>query len=73
MLTPVDQEIITGLNHLRELFCADFPGTSREKQNSNCVREKSLFYEAVDNLAQRCKQLGISFRIMLSDVWQLLI
>ena len=36
------------------VFCADFPGVSREKQNSNCVREKSLFYEAVDNLAQRC-------------------
>ena len=39
---------------VRFVFCADFPGVSREKQNSNCVREKSLFYEAVDILAQRC-------------------
>ena len=42
------------------LFCADFLGVSREKQNSNCVKEKYLFCEVVDNLAQRCQQLGIS-------------
>ena len=54
--------IVKGKNHrsltlvirCRLLFCADFPGVSREKQNSNCLREKSLFCEAVDNLAQTC-------------------
>ena len=34
------------------------PRISREKQNNNCMREKDLFCEVVDNLAQRCKQLG---------------
>ena len=38
------------------------PGVSREKQNSNCKREKYLFCEAVDNLlaarhqSQECAQ-----------------
>ena len=36
------------------LFCADFLEVSREEQNSGCVREKSLFCEVFDNLAQRC-------------------
>ena len=41
--------------HLRVvMFCVHFTRVSREKQNSNCMREKSLFCEAVDNLAQRC-------------------
>ena len=29
------------------------PRVSREKQNSNCVREKYLYCETVDNLAQQ--------------------
>ena len=46
------------------VFCADFPGVSREKQNSNCVREKYLFCEAVDNLASvsgACSVMSDSF------------
>ena len=44
------------------------PRVTREKQNNNCVREKSLFCEAVDNLAQSWEQLGISLRDMPTDV-----